>query len=80
MPTTPRKTSSDERWSLVLAPDKAADGTFYYAVATTGVYCQTGCASRTPHRHNVTFYDNAEAAEPAGYRRCNRCKPDQPAR
>ena len=80
LPTTLRKTSSDERWNLVLARDKAADGAFYYAVTTTGVYCQPNCASRTPHHHNATFYDNTEAAESAGYRPCKRRKPDQPAR
>jgi AraC family transcriptional regulator of adaptative response/methylated-DNA-[protein]-cysteine methyltransferase len=76
----PRKTSSDKRWAAVLARDKSADGAFYYADATTGVYCRPGCASRTPHRHNVAFYDDAEAAESAEYRPCKRCKPDQPAR
>lgn len=78
--TAPRKTSSDEHWAAVLARDKSADGKFYYAVATTVVYCRPGCASRTPRRHNVAFYNDAEAVESAGYRPCKRCKPDQPAR
>ena len=76
----PRKTSSDERWTAVLTRDESADGAFYHAVATTGIYCRPGCASRTPHRHNVAFYDNAEAAERDSYRPCKRCKPDQHAR
>lgn len=77
MPIAPPKTSSDERWRSVLARDKAADGIFYYAVATTGVYCRPGCASRLPHRRNVAFYENAEAAQQAGYRPCKRCRPNE---
>src|SRR5690606_556559 len=49
---------------------------FVYAVRTTGVYCLCGCASRRPRRENVEFFDDAGAAEHAGYRACRRCRPD----
>ena len=68
------------RWQAVQARDRSADGTFVYAVRTTGVYCQPSCASRQPRRENVTFYDTNAAAEGAGYRACKRCRPGAPAR
>ena len=73
----PLKTSADERWRSVISRDNAANGAFYYAVATTGVYCRPGCASRPPLRRNVAFYESTEAAEQAGYRPCKRCRPDK---
>ncbi|MES2103042.1 MAG: bifunctional DNA-binding transcriptional regulator/O6-methylguanine-DNA methyltransferase Ada [Pseudomonadota bacterium] len=66
-----------ERWSAVQTRDAAANGSFYYAVRTTGVYCRPSCASRPARRENVAFYDSCEDAENAGFRPCKRCKPDQ---
>jgi AraC family transcriptional regulator of adaptative response/methylated-DNA-[protein]-cysteine methyltransferase len=65
----------DARWRALRARDATADGTFYYAVRTTGVYCRPSCAARP---ENVTFYDTAAEAERAGYRPCKRCKPREP--
>ncbi len=72
-------TKSDPRWASVLARDAAADGMFYYSVKTTGVYCRPSCASRTALPKNVQFHETIEAAESAGFRPCQRCKPDQPS-
>ncbi|MBO0752286.1 MAG: bifunctional DNA-binding transcriptional regulator/O6-methylguanine-DNA methyltransferase Ada [Bradyrhizobiaceae bacterium] len=69
-------TGRDTRWQAVLSRNAAADGSFVYAVKTTGVYCRPSCPSRAPKRGNVTFYDTAADAEAAGYRACRRCKPD----
>lgn len=66
-----------ERWAAVLARDAGADGSFYTAVATTGIYCRPSCPARHPRRENVTFYDTPDEAEAAGYRPCKRCKPRQ---
>ena len=33
-------TEKDPRWAAVVARDRDADGTFYYSVKTTGVYCR----------------------------------------
>ena len=63
----------DARWNAVLARDANAD--FLYGVATTNVYCLPSCASRRPLRKNVRFFDNAAAAEAAGFRACRRCRP-----
>lgn len=74
---TPVKTrsSDDRRWQSVVARDGAADGTFVYAVSSTGVFCRPGCPSRRPRRDRVRFFDTARAAEHAGFRACLRCKP-----
>ena len=72
-------TENDPRWASVLARDSAADGTFYYSVATTGVYCRPSCAARLARPENVRFHSTREDAERAGFRPCKRCKPDKPA-
>jgi len=66
----------DARWAAVLARDPKADGSFYYAVKTTGVYCRPSCAARTPRPENVSFHPTPEDAERAGFRPCKRCRPD----
>jgi AraC family transcriptional regulator, regulatory protein of adaptative response / methylated-DNA-[protein]-cysteine methyltransferase len=62
-------------WQAVLDRDKTQDGKFLYGVVTTGIFCRPGCASRTPLRKNVRFYDTVEEAEAHGLRPCRRCKP-----
>ena len=69
----------DERWRAVTAKDARADGTFVYAVRTTGVYCRPSCAARRPRRENVVFFAAAEEAERAGFRACRRCRPKDAA-
>jgi AraC family transcriptional regulator of adaptative response/methylated-DNA-[protein]-cysteine methyltransferase len=70
-------TESDPRWASVVARSAAADGTFFYSVRTTGVYCRPSCASRLARPENVRFHSSPEEAENAGFRSCKRCKPDQ---
>lgn len=72
------KTISDPRWAAVVARDSNANGQFFYAVKTTGVYCRPSCGSRTPKPENVSFYLTTEDVEHAGFRPCKRCKPNQP--
>jgi len=72
-------TVSDPRWAQVLARDRKAEGSFVYAVRTTGVYCRPSCGARTPKPENVLFHPTAADAERAGFRPCMRCKPDQPS-
>ncbi|MEO6118329.1 MAG: bifunctional DNA-binding transcriptional regulator/O6-methylguanine-DNA methyltransferase Ada [Methylotenera sp.] len=73
-----RVTQNDARWALVQARDASADGTFYYSVSTTGVYCKPSCASRPARPEHIRFHDSRAAAELAGFRACKRCKPSQP--
>jgi AraC family transcriptional regulator of adaptative response/methylated-DNA-[protein]-cysteine methyltransferase len=69
---------TDARWAAVVARDRRADGTFFYAVVTTGVYCRPSCASRRANPKNVRFHSTRAEAEAAGFRPCKRCKPDRP--
>jgi AraC family transcriptional regulator of adaptative response/methylated-DNA-[protein]-cysteine methyltransferase len=68
----------DPRWAALRARDARADGSFFYSVSTTGVYCRPSCAARPARPENVAFHATAAAAERAGFRPCKRCKPDQP--
>lgn len=70
--------NDDARWAAVQRRDRNADGQFWYAVRTTGVYCRPSCGARPALRANVSFHASTEAAELAGFRPCRRCKPDQP--
>ena len=72
-----RATESDARWAAVVARDPKADGTFYYSVETTGVYCRPSCAARLARPEHVRFHATYEEAERAGFRPCKRCKPNQ---
>ncbi len=70
--------TADPRWAAVQARDPAADGSFFYSVRTTGVYCRPSCASRPAKAENVAFHQRREDAEAAGFRPCRRCRPEQP--
>src|SRR5437764_7519 len=78
-PASAAEIVNDPRWVSVTKRDPAADGTFYYSVSTTGVYCRPSCAARLARPEHVVFHQSREAAERAGFRPCKRCKPDQPA-
>lgn len=75
LPGQPAYADDADRWHAVCANDVGANAYFVYGVATTGIYCRPGCASRRPNRANVAFYTSAEEAEAAGYRPCKRCRP-----
>jgi AraC family transcriptional regulator of adaptative response/methylated-DNA-[protein]-cysteine methyltransferase len=73
----PATTGLDARWKALAAREAAADGTFVYAVTSTGVYCRPSCPSRRPRADRVRFFDSSAEARRAGFRPCRRCKPDQ---
>src|SRR5689334_24922358 len=72
-------TERDARWASVATRNPEADGTFYYSVATTGVYCRPSCAVRQARPENVRFHATCRDAERAGFRPCKRCKPNEPS-
>lgn len=63
------------RWRAVLARDARRDGSFVFAVLSTGVYCRPSCPARRPRPDRVLFFALPEAAEHAGFRSCRRCRP-----
>jgi len=78
---TPMAASQEKKWwDAVLARDSAQDGEFFFAVASTGVYCRPSCPAKRPRRENVTFFRRPEQAEKAGFRACLRCRPKSAGR
>ena len=63
------------KWRAVQNRDRNADGTFVYAVRSTGIYCKPSCGSRKPKREHVSFYATPTLAETNGFRACQRCRP-----
>ena len=59
-----------------LSRDARFDGLFFTAVSSTGIYCRPVCPAPPPKRENVSYYENAAAAELAGFRPCLRCRPE----
>lgn len=75
-PILGRMTTEDSRYEAVRSRDARFDGVFFFAVATTGIYCRPSCPAVTPKRENVSFHPTAAAAQGAGFRACRRCRPD----
>ena len=62
-------------WKAVQERDSSQDGSFVFAVSSTGVYCRPSCPSKRPRRENVLFFSQPQEAEQAGFRACLRCRP-----
>src|ERR1043166_7205239 len=75
--TMPEIMNNPELWKAVLARDSSRDGSFVFAVKSTGIYCRPSCPARRPRREQVSFYQLPEAAESEGFRACKRCRPQQ---
>ena len=75
---TPGTSSSalDPRWAALASRDGKADGTFFYGVTSTGIYCRPSCPSRRPRADRVRFFDTTTGARQSGFRACKRCRPD----
>jgi AraC family transcriptional regulator, regulatory protein of adaptative response / methylated-DNA-[protein]-cysteine methyltransferase len=65
-----------QRWAAIVRRAASADGQFCFAVCTTGVYCRPSCGARRALRKNVRLFEDAAAAERAGFRACKRCHPN----
>jgi AraC family transcriptional regulator of adaptative response/methylated-DNA-[protein]-cysteine methyltransferase len=72
-------TENDPRWAQVFARNRSADGTFWYSVQTTGIYCRPSCPSRTANPKNVALHDDLLSAKATGFRACKRCNPEEPS-
>lgn len=69
------QTPSDQEWEAIKENVKAFDGIFWYAVATTKIFCRPSCPSRLPKKEHVSIFYRSEDAEKSGYRPCKRCRP-----
>lgn len=63
------------RWNAIVAREHSADGCFYYAVKTTGIFCRPSCSSKVPNRENVEYFTSSQEALASGYRPCKKCRP-----
>ena len=73
--SVPSVMNNPELWNAVLSRDASRDGSFVFAVRSTGIYCRPSCPARRPRREQVRFFQVPEAAEQAGFRACRRCHP-----
>jgi AraC family transcriptional regulator of adaptative response/methylated-DNA-[protein]-cysteine methyltransferase len=64
-----------DRWKSVVNREKSADGSFYYAVKTTGIFCRPSCSAKLPKRENVEYFLSCQEALASGYRACKKCRP-----
>ena len=71
----PTVMDNPEFWNAVISRDTSRDGSFVFAVRSTGIYCRPSCPARRPRREQVSFFQVPEAAEQAGFRACRRCHP-----
>ena len=76
MELPPGRAPTDAQWAAVVRCDADADGRFWYAVRSTGIYCRPSCRSKQPLREGISLFDSIEDAGRAGYRPCKRCRPD----
>ncbi len=74
-PITPK--AAEQFWQATLHRDARADGTFFFAVRSTQVYCRPSCPARRPLRQNTVFFRTTQEAETQGFRPCRRCRPKQ---
>ena len=63
-------------YRALVTRDARLDGTVFYGIASTGIYCRPVCPARTPKLENCRFFPSAAAAQGAGFRPCLRCRPE----
>jgi len=62
-------------YEAIESKDGSFEGSLFFAVKTTGIFCRPTCAAKRPKRENVCFFSSSAEALKAGYRPCKRCKP-----
>ncbi|NLF50524.1 MAG: methylated-DNA--[protein]-cysteine S-methyltransferase [Leptolinea sp.] len=66
----------EEYWDIINNRQSEWDGKLFYGVKTTGIYCRPSCPSRRPRKSVIVFFDTCDEASAAGFRPCQRCRPD----
>jgi AraC family transcriptional regulator, regulatory protein of adaptative response / methylated-DNA-[protein]-cysteine methyltransferase len=69
--------AAERYWQATLHRDTHADGSFFFAVRSTHIYCRPSCPARRPLRRNIVFFRTTQDAERQGFRACRRCHPKQ---
>ena len=73
----PKVLTDKEKWDAVRSRDRSSDGSFVFAVRSTGVYCNPSCPAKRPAMRQVIFFSTPAQAEHSGFRPCRRCKPNE---
>lgn len=66
---------TDPRYLALVRRARELDGTLYFGVTTTHVFCRPACPCRTPLPEHVEYFEAPQDALRSGYRPCKRCKP-----
>jgi AraC family transcriptional regulator, regulatory protein of adaptative response / methylated-DNA-[protein]-cysteine methyltransferase len=69
--------AAERFWQATLHRDSRADGSFFFAVRSTHIYCRPSCPARRPLKQNTIFFRTTQDAEQQGFRPCRRCRPKQ---
>jgi AraC family transcriptional regulator, regulatory protein of adaptative response / methylated-DNA-[protein]-cysteine methyltransferase len=69
--------AAERFWQATLHRDSRADGSFFFAVRSTHIYCRPSCPARRPLKRNTIFFRTTQDAEQQGFRPCRRCRPKQ---
>ncbi|WP_408011168.1 bifunctional transcriptional activator/DNA repair enzyme AdaA [Pseudalkalibacillus sp. A8] len=77
---TQKKLTTEKMLEATIECDANYDGTFFYAVKTTGIFCRPSCKSKAPKFENIVFFENANDALSSGFRPCKRCRPNVPSK
>ena len=67
------RSTPKQRWRAVRRRDPSFDGSFVFAVLSTGIYCRPSCPARRPRPKQVRFFRTPQDAEQEGFRACKRC-------
>src|SRR5689334_16270658 len=70
--------STKTMYRALASRDASFEGIFYVGVKTTGIFCRSVCAAKTPKAENVEYFASPQEAMYAGYRPCLRCRPLDP--
>lgn len=73
---TPEAIIDEGLWKAIINNDSSYNGSFYYGVITTGIFCRPSCKSKSPRKEHVRIFKNTEDAISAKFRPCKRCRPD----
>ncbi len=65
-----------EQWQAIINCDSSLDGTFVYALRSTGKYCRPSCRKKNYQAKRIIIFSTAAEAEAAGFQPCSRCRPD----
>ncbi len=69
--------SEQEMRAAIESRNKVSDGSFFYGVITTGIFCKPSCSARPARPENLRFFPSIESAIVAGFRPCKRCQPTE---